>query len=146
MAGNTDFAAIQAAWVAFVLSVRDLLNSHPDDRPLDQYLKFRDDVLALVQGSEFSTAMVNAWLSSTPALAGQVGDLLLAELQAFPRAVEVARAQERESGGIAAWIPKWLGRASTVSGSVKDLLDGAPPLVKGGLTIFRELLDLFKGN
>jgi hypothetical protein len=145
MAINIDFATLHAAWMAFVLSVRDLLIPQPDDRPLDQYLKFRDDVLALVQSSDFSSGMVNAWLSSTPPLPRQISDLLLAELQAFPTAVEVARNREQDSGEFKAWIPKWIGRASTVSGSVKDLLENAPPLVKCGLTIFGELLDLFKG-
>ena len=36
--------------------------------------------------------------------------------------------------------------AATITDSVKDIIDNAPPLVKGGLKLLGELLDLFKGD
>jgi len=39
-----------------------------------------------------------------------------------------------------------LGRASTVSGSVKDILENLPPYAQNALTLFKELIDLFKGK
>ena len=35
-----------------------------------------------------------------------------------------------------------LGRATTVSGSVKDILDNLPPYAKNALTLFKELIEL----
>ena len=39
-----------------------------------------------------------------------------------------------------------LGKASTVAGSVEDLVANLPPLAKSGITLFRELVDLVKGK
>lgn len=74
-----------------------------------------------------------------------IGNALLLELQTFPRAVEVAQATTKpeEAKG---WMGRWLGRASTVSGSVKDLMETLPPYAKNALTLFKELIDLFKGK
>ncbi len=67
------------------------------------------------------------------------------ELQAFPLAVEVAEKTAKEEGK-KGWWRKILGRASTTTGSVKDLSDNLPPYAKGALTLFKELIDLFKGQ
>ena len=134
---------IEAAWLNFTNSVRDLLVPQPEDRPLDQYLVFRDAVFALVQGQPFLMQLGGAWPPMTDAPVAEIGNALLLELQAFPLAAEVAKAtvKPEESKG---WWRKTLGRASTVSGSLKDLLDNLPPAVKGGLTLFNELIDVFK--
>lgn len=137
---------IQIAWLNFAGSVRVLLVPQIDDRPLDQYLVFRDAVFAYEQGEKFLAGLNEGWFESIriPEHAG-IGDALLLELQAFPRAVEVAQstAKPEESKG---WWRTMLGRAATVSGSVNDLLDNLPPYAKQGLTLFKELVDLFKGK
>jgi hypothetical protein len=75
-----------------------------------------------------------------------MGDLLLMEIKTFPLAVETSNStevkKEKKKRGI---LRSLLGRASTVAGSVEDLLDKLPPVVKGGITPFKELIDLFKG-
>ena len=132
----------QAAWLRYSDSLRILLVPRADDRPMDQYLRFRDGVFELVEGPQFLADLQAAWLTLFP----PVGDLFLEELRAFPLAIEVAQVQEKAGHEDKGWISKWLGRASTVTGSAKDLLDAAPPLVKSGLKLLGEALDLFKGH
>jgi len=119
---------IEATWLNFVKSLHPLLATRLDDRPLDQYLQFRDDVLALVEGPDFTIGLNSAWPSppypSLPPDQTRVRDLLLAELRAFPIAVEVAQAQEKASAGEKGWIGRWLGRAATITDSVKDIIYG----------------------
>ncbi len=148
MPKNVEPSPIRIAWIGFVKNVQVLLVPQADDRPLDQYLPFRDAVLVLVQNDQFLTALDQAWPPGDPSHNlefTEIGDALLLELQAFPRAVEVAQAIQKpeEAKG---WLAKMLGRASTVTGSVHDLLENLPPAVKSALTLFKELLDLFKGK
>lgn len=138
---------IQIAWLNFTKSVQVFLVPQPDDRPLDQFLSFRDAVLSLVQGESFLTQFNQSWTpedekKNSPA---EIKDALLMEIQAFPLAVEVARATSKpeESKG---WWKTMLGRASTVSGSVKDLMEHLPPSAKQARTLFKELIDLFRGK
>jgi len=48
----------QSVWLGFTNSLRSLLVSQPDDRPLDQYLQFRNDVLTLIESWDF---IQNLW-------------------------------------------------------------------------------------
>lgn len=151
MPDNTNYTPVQGAWIAFVASLRQLLVVQPDDRPLDQYLAFRDTVLSLVEDQKFLDELQGAW----PVVANmppdfperEINDALLMELKAFPLAVEVVQATAKNTDG-PVWeqFKTWLGRGSTVTGSVKDLLDHLPPWAKSVLTLLRELLDLFKGK
>lgn len=70
-----------------------------------------------------------------------IRNILIIELQIFPRSVEVAKATEKPDEAKKGW-KRMLGRASTIAGSVKDIL-GDNPYVKGGLTLLGELLELF---
>lgn len=145
MAANNELTPIQIAWANFAKSVQSLLVPQPDDRPLDQYLSFRDAVLDLVQSDRFLTALKDSWAPLTDEPLTEIGNTLLMELQAFPRAVEVARATERPEEATG-WWRRMLDRASTVSGSVQDLLANLPPYAKNVLTLFKELIDLFKAR
>lgn len=155
MPNNVEQTAIQIAWIKYVKSVQILLVPQIDDRPLDQYLAFRDSVLDFVQGERFLAELNEAWgppdgspfPSSPPPYypLPEIRRALLQEIQAFPLAVEVAQATQKpgESKG---WWGKMLNRASTVSGSVKDLMDNLPPYGRNAITLFKELIDLFKGK
>ncbi len=143
---NDDIYTIKIAWMDFTNSVRFLLVPIPDDRPMDQYLAFRDKVLSMVQDQKFLNEIQQAWPSLTDAPKIGIGEALLMELKAFPLALEVAKATEKDSRESKKWFSKWLGRASTVSGSVKDLVDNLPGYAKSAITLFNELLDLFKGK
>ncbi|HET8924375.1 MAG TPA: hypothetical protein VFN26_15420 [Candidatus Acidoferrum sp.] len=145
MATGTEPTPIRVAWANFVTSVQILLVPQTNDRPLDQYLSFRAAVLGLVQGEQSLAELDSAWTATTNQPLPDIRNTLLLELQAFPLAVEVAQktgTQEEAKG----WGRKLLGRASTVSSSVKDLMDNLPPYAKNALTLFRELIDLFKGT
>ncbi len=141
MPANTDHTPIQTAWINFTNSVKLLLIPQPDDRPLDQYLAFRDTIITLVQNEKFLTDLKEAWAPFTDKPKIDVGNALLIEMKAFPLAVEVAQATEKLT-----WKPKWLSRASTVTGSVKDVIEGLPEYAKSAITLFKELIDLFKGK
>ena len=146
MPDDLNRTPIQIAWLGYVKSVQALLVPQIDDRPLDQYLAFRDAVLALVQGEPFLEDLNQGWTQTNlPPYPRTTAEILLLEIQAFPRAVEVSQstAKPEESKG---WWRTMLGRAATVSGSVSDLLENLPPHAKQGLTLFKELIDLFKGK
>jgi hypothetical protein len=151
MPDNTNQTPIQSAWIAFVGSLRQLLVVQPDDRPLDQYLAFRDTVLRLVENQKFLDELKAAWpvVSNMPPdyPEEEINNALLMELRAFPLAVEVAQATARNTDE-PVWerFKTWLGRGSTITGSVKDLLDHLPPWAKSVLTMLKELLDLFTGK
>jgi hypothetical protein len=145
MPDNTERTPIQGAWIKFVGSVRLLLVPQPDDRPLDHFLPFRDAVLILVQNEQFLTEL-NAALQKSSNIKGltEVHNALLLELQAFSLAAEVAQTtgKPEEAKG---WWKTMLDRASTVTGSVKDLVEKLP-YVKSALTLFMELIEIFKGR
>lgn len=137
---------IETAWLSFSNAVRLLLVPLPDDRPMDQFLAFRDEVMALVQSPAFLTDLQTAWAAFTDTPKLEVGKALVMELEAFARAVEVARTTATSKKEKKGWFRKLLGKSSTVAGSVKDIIDGLPPLAKGGITLFRQLVDLFAGK
>lgn len=151
MPDNTNYTPIQSAWIAFIASLRKLLVVQPDDRPLDQYLAFRDAVLRLAEDQKFLDELQQAWpfvANAPPGFPGEeINNALLIELRTFPLAVEVALATERDPDKTV-WgrFKNWLDRGSTVTGSVKDLLDHLPPWAKSVLTLLEELLNLFKGK
>ncbi len=146
MPDNTNYSHFQAAWIDYTACLRLLLASQPDDRPLDQYLAFRDKVISMVQDQQFLFELQNAWKPFTDTEKVEIGEALLMELKTFPLAVEVAKTTEKGSSETKGWLSKWLGRASTVTGSVKDLVDTLPPYAKGAITLLKEVSDLFKGK
>ena len=150
MPTKESLTPIEEAWINFTKSVRLLFVVQPDDRPLDQYLEFRDKVLALIDDPRFLADLKKGWTPFTDSRGKSfrfdVGETLLMELQAFPRAVEVAQATEAPKGLSKAFLDRWLSRAATVSGSVKDLVENLPPYAKSALSLFKELCSLFKGK
>jgi hypothetical protein len=160
MPDDPNLTRIEKAWLRFVRGQREALVFHADDRPLDQYLTLRDEALALVESGEFLYDLRRAWddlagsdTAAPPTNAANVSqrrvlDLVVLELESSAREVEIARQltptdPDQRKG----WFKKILSRGSTVTGSVKDIFDDVLkkyPLLKGGLTAFRELLDLFK--
>lgn len=146
MPDDTNRTSIQIAWINFVKSVKLLLLPQTDDRPLDQYLPFRDAVLNLVQNDQFLAELNATWAppvkpdNPTPT---EIHNALLLELQAFPLAVEVAQATSKPEE-TKSWYWRLLGRASIGVGSIKDILSNLPPYAKHALTLYKELIDLFK--
>jgi hypothetical protein len=129
-------------WVGFVKSTALLLVPVPEDRPLDQFLQFRDKVLAMAQDEDFLDELDRAWppQSNYPS----IGEALLLELRAFAPAVDVANTTASTPTEKAGWFRNLLGRASTAAESVKDLVEKLPPWAKMTITLFRELVELFK--
>ena len=142
MTNEISQTPIQIAWLNFTKSVQILLVPQVDDRPLDQYLSFREEVLALVQNEHFLNDL-NVGMGPPPEPSGIV-NALLAELRAFPLAVEVAQTTGKPEE-TKSWWGKMLSRASTTVGSVQDLMQNLPPYAKSALILFKELIDLFKG-
>jgi hypothetical protein len=145
-----DKTEVQIAWEEFVKASRVLLVSQIDDRPLDQFFPFRDAVLARVVKEDFLTALDDAWKENSnnkdqkgEKLEFETRNLLLLELQAFPRVIELTQTIQKpeEAKG---WWKKMLSRVSTVTGSIKDIVQNLPPWAKNALTLLKELFDLFK--
>lgn len=135
---------IRIAWLDFTKACKLLLIPQIDDRPLDQYLQFRDSVMELVTSEEFLLYLENNWFNNNQENYDEkVRNTLLLELKAFAPAVEVATttaaAHEKKP-----WWRSLLGRASTTVESIKDIVDDSKTLLKGGLTLLKELLDIFK--
>ena len=61
MTDDTELTPIQKAWVDFIASLRQLLITKLDDRALDQYLEFRDEVLKLALKKELLDELEKAW-------------------------------------------------------------------------------------
>lgn len=145
MPENTKHMSISAAWIDFTSSVKILLIPQQDDRGLDQYLTFRDKVFTLIEDEKFLSALDEAWPQFTDFPKDGVGQALLMELKSFPLAVEVAATTtDNTSRPSKGWHKKWLSRASTITGSVKDILDTLPDWAKNSITVFKELVDIFK--
>ncbi|GAX60129.1 hypothetical protein SCALIN_C05_0214 [Candidatus Scalindua japonica] len=138
-----NYPEFKIAWMNFTKSVRLLLVPQQDDRPLDQYLDFRDSVFVIVESENFLDKLQEAWRPFTDISQKEVGEALIKELKAFPRAIEVAETIEKSTTESKGHINRWLGRASIVTGSVKDLLDNVP-YVKSAITLFEELISMFK--
>jgi hypothetical protein len=143
---DTGSTPIRVAWLGFTRSVRILLVPQLDDRPLDQYLAFREKVFKIVEGEAFLNDLEKTWGQFTDTPYTDIGAALLMELQAFPLAVEVAEATEKPKSNSAGWVKRLLRKASTISGSVKDIGENLPAYAKYGITLFKELLDVFKGR
>jgi hypothetical protein len=137
-ATDPNLTPIEAEWLNFTRSLRLLLVPRASDRPLDQCLQFRNDVLALVERSDFILGLRSAW----PTAPDTRHALLLVELRALSLAMELAQHQEKATADEKAWIRKWLGRASTATSSTGDILGNASPLVKGSLKVLGNLLDV----
>jgi hypothetical protein len=136
---------VSKAWLEFTRGVRVLLVPQPDDRPLDQFLAMRDKVYEMVQSERFLAEFDGAWRGMTVPAMVDTADALVMELKAIPLALEVAQNTEPEAES-PGWIRRLLGRASTVTGSVRDIVQNLPPYAKNAITLFKELVDLFKGR
>ena len=143
MPDNTNLTPIQTSWRRYTNGAKVLLIPQVDDRPLDQFLEFRDAVFVLVESEQFLAELNGAWTPFTDFPQMEIGNALILELNAFPRAVEVAQATQKPEEQKKGWR-KMISRASTVSGSVRDIVKTLPPYAQGALTLFNELLDVFK--
>ncbi len=149
-----DGGRFEAAFYRFRDALQDLLTIQPEDRVLDQYLAFRDAVFELLKSEAFRNELQMALRTFTTnsdfgyARNEQIVNILRLELEATARGAEVVRSlstpEQKQSG-----LRRLLGRASTVNGSIKEVLEEVLrryPLLRGGLIVFGELLDLFKGK
>jgi hypothetical protein len=137
---------LRLEWLPFTKGVRSLLVPQPDDRPLDQYLALRDNALAQVQSDQFLDELDKQWNSQKGGPNEEVLRALVMELKAFTLAQEVADTISKDDAEKKKWLSKFLDRASVAVGSSKELLDKSPWYVKGGVTVFKEVIDVFSGK
>lgn len=145
MPNNTTYLPVTDAWVGFVKSVQIVLVPRSDDRPLDQFLEFRDAVISLVLDQKFLGNLDSAIDKFAAAKDHELMNVLLLELQAFPRSVEVAKSLDKGDEQSIGWWDKLLGRASTITGSVKDVAE-KNPYAKAATTLFKEAIDIYRGK
>jgi hypothetical protein len=104
----------------------------------------RHKVFSILENQKFLDAINKAW--NAPSVEDEdVRDDMLEELRGVPRALESAKAEEKKNPD-APWRNALLSWASTTVGSLKDLLKEAPWYVKNVLTLFKELIDIFRGK
>ena len=132
--------------MGFTKSVRFLIVPQQDDRSLDQYLVFRDAVFVIVESEKFLNDLQQGWAPFTDNPLNEIGNATLMELKAFTLAIEVAQTTEKDRGSSKGWLSRMLGRGSTTLGSVKDLFENLPPYAKAAITLFKELIELFKNK
>ena len=144
MSDNSLYTPIQEAWVNFVKSVQLILILREDDRPLDQFLEFRDAVIPLVLDQRFLDDLDSS-LDKFASGRLQFANALILELKAFPRSVDVAKSTDGVDGKSSGWLGKLLGRASTITGSVQDAAE-SNPYAKGAIGFFKEAIDIFRGD
>ena len=146
MTPANESSPIEIAWTNYIKSVKKFMVIQKKDRPLDQFLDFKNAVFVIVEGREFLANLRMGFnqLNKSP----DIQNALLLELESFSRSVEVAQAinKKEKKKSWRTMAGKLFGRASTVAGSVSDILDKLPPYAKCGITLFKELIDLFKGK
>jgi len=69
MPNDPQLSRMENAWLKFVRNLRDVLVVQSDDRPLDQYLAFRDQVLELVESQDF---LAEDFIKNYPLLKGGI--------------------------------------------------------------------------
>lgn len=143
MANGSDVTPIEQSWLRFVDAAVVVMGPHRGGRPLDQFLPFRDEVLVIVKSEAFLMGLRSAWPVYTNGHRIAVGSALLRELDAFPRAVEVVEKTVRRKRW-QRWWDKLADKASTVAGSVDDVIDGLDPVTKAGIKLFREAVELLR--
>ena len=156
MPDQPNRSPLQSAWLVFADSVQVLLVPELDDKPMYQYLQFRDNALALVRSQAFLDGLTEGWNAPPNSETGkttteqidQVRNLMVLELQAFSNGLREDPAppdiREKKKG----WLRKWLGRAGSVADSMKDLPEKLklPWYVESGLIAFKELVEAFAHN
>jgi hypothetical protein len=140
---------IRPELLRYIKNVEKSIPFPTENIPLAQYWDLNKKVFQLVQAPKFLDAMDEEWKKlRTKEGSGVVLDAMLEELNAFSNAVDGGEAAEKENPDALpkGWRSTMLGWASTTVGSLKDLLKEAPWYVKSVLTLFKELIDIFKGK
>jgi hypothetical protein len=127
----------------FVKAVRSLLSADADHVPIQHYNTLRNKVFLILEDEKFLAAITKAWNELKPEQ-DDVKDAMLEELRAFSGALESANAEEKKNPDVSWWSAS-LGWASTSIGSLKDILEETP-YVKNVLTLFKEVVDIFRGK
>ncbi|MFZ4427167.1 MAG: hypothetical protein ACOYOO_08415 [Saprospiraceae bacterium] len=136
-------------WEQFCRDLRFLLVTRKNNRMLDQFLDLKNRVLDRVEGEEFKTSLVNAYNNlNKEDPPKEVRESLLLEIASFSRAKEIA-VSVGDTSNKKRWWKKWgnwlLGKASVVTGSVKDIV-GDNSNLKSTLILLGEVIDIFKGD
>lgn len=116
-----------------------------DDRPLDQYLDTAKQIMKMVQDQKFLNALNVAWMQRTNTDEREVLEALVMELRAFPRAQSVYHETGNPDEAKEGWR-RLLERASVTIKSTRDILENLPPWAKSTLTLFKELVDIFRAR
>lgn len=152
MPGIRSEAEVKSHWERFVRALRSLLTELPEHRHQDQFLDVKEAALALAESPAMANEIADGYrravlgTNNEPApAAADVVDVVVLELQAFPRAVGVHEAKKK-SGRAKTGAGKSLREAAkTILGSVGDLFK-LTDYGKGVLTVVKEALDLAGGD
>ncbi|NWF35770.1 hypothetical protein [Mariprofundus sp. KV] len=142
-AGGTGEVDFGVAWLAFVKSAESLLELRSKQhRHLKEFDGFQQAVLKIVRDKKFVSDLSEGWIDLKGKESEDVANALLLEVELFPKAAAVAA--QGSPKRLPGWVRRLLGGASTVAGSVKDILEDLAPYTKNGITLFKELMDISK--
>jgi hypothetical protein len=142
--GQTPDKTFAPLWPSFIGAARQDLDRLPKDRPIDQYLQWKEAVLEQTSTPEFSQeieiALAQLWADPTTRAAAQ---LLEGELQAYAAAVKVAQLQRRSEPDLTE-PPSMTSLGKTAVDSFKEIASNLPPGVRALLTLLSEVFEIFK--
>jgi hypothetical protein len=142
---------IKSKWERFVRALRSVLTGLPEHRHQDQFLEVKTAALALAESPAMANEIAKGYqqaaagTNDNPALAADAVDVVVLELEAFPRAVEVHEEQKKAGTAKPGAGKKLREAAKTVLGSVGDLFK-LTDYGKGVLTVMKEAIDLVGGD
>ena len=131
-------------WPSFIGAARQDLDRLPRARPLDQYLQWKEAVLAQASTPEFSAAIevALAQLWANPQTR-PIAELLEGEIQGYAAAVKVAQLQKASDPALAA-PPSMASVGKTTVDSLKEIANNLPPGVRALLTLLSEVFEIFR--
>ena len=144
-----DDISFPSEWDEFLALVREII-ARKDQQPARNYIRalydYQQDVLSALQERDFNTAFREGWLEfASQEENTQTAQLLKTELRAVTAMLRegVGEFSAREWSRVR--LRDLLNAARVVVDSLIDLLgDGLGMVIKGPLTVFSELLEIYE--
>jgi hypothetical protein len=138
---------IVQVWCDFVNNVKLIIKLQRKDDVLMEFSEFKEYAIKLVTDKGFLDRLNKAWntmLLDEEKLKDMTQEGLLMEFEAFNLlAYKCMHYDTVKPKKISEKPKRLLGCASIITGSLKDITE-AFPAVRGGISLFHEMIDIFK--
>lgn|SRR5262249_1092360 len=137
---------VKSRWQKFVRFLRPIETGLAEHRHQDQFLRIKDAALSLAEGEAMADEIERGYREvalpdNQPSATADVAEVVVAELEAFPLAVEVHQAEEKAGTAKPGAVKRLRAAAKTILGSVGDVFK-LSDYGKGVLCVVKEALDL----